>query len=121
MDSVSGLASFTGSIKTGKASSVSGSVQLYLDECEEVHVSTMSGFIAFDLGTIPKTLQVDTTSGNVDITIPKDASCTVKLDAMSGKLYMNESTVSSRQLTLGEGTSRFDIDSMSGSVYIHTK
>ncbi len=121
VDSVSGLASLTGTARKVKTSSVSGSIQLWLDDSREVRVNTMSGSVSIDFVTVPKELQVDTTSGNASISLPKDASCNIKLDAMSGKLYLNEEPVGSRQITLGEGAANIDIDSMSGSVYIITK
>ncbi len=121
MDSVSALLSMTGAAKKVKSSSVSGSVQLWLDDSREVRVNTMSGHVALTFYTMPKELQVDTTSGLTTIDLPKDASCTVKLDSMSGKLLLNMEEVGSKQLTLGEGTAQFDIDSMSGDVWVLMK
>jgi|GEM_PF-274070 len=121
MDSVSALTSLTGTVKKAKASSVSGSIQLYLDDCREVNISTMSGSVTLSFAKVPKELRVDTASGDADISLSKDASCTVKLDSMSGKLLLNMENVPSKQIVLGDGEAKFDIDSMSGEVWIHTK
>ena len=121
MNSVSARLSVTGDAKKVKTSSVSGAVELTLDSCKEVRVNTMSGSVTLDFAQAPKSLQVDTTSGKTDLTLPKDASCTIDLDAMSGKLYLNDEAVSSRKITLGDGDASYDIDAMSGSVYVHTK
>ena len=40
---------------------------------------------------------------------------------MSGKLFLNDTTVGAKQLTLGDGDALFDIDTMSGNVYVYTK
>lgn len=121
MNSVSARLSVTGDAKKVKTSSVSGAVELTLDSCKEVRVNTMSGSVTLDFAQAPKSLQVDTTSGKTDLTLPKDASCTIDLDAMSGKLYLNDEAVSSKKITLGDGDASYDIDAMSGSVYVHTK
>ena len=118
MNSVSGLASLTGTAPKIKASSVSGSVQLWLNESKEVRVNTMSGHVALTFYEMPKEVHVDTTSALTSIYLPKDASCTVNLDSMSGTLLQNMQEVGSKQLILAEGEAQFDIDSMSGDVWI---
>lgn len=40
---------------------------------------------------------------------------------MSGKLYLNDKAISSKEITLGDGAAFYDIDSMGGSVYVVTK
>ena len=121
MNGVSSLLSMTGTVHKVKASSVSGSVQLWLDDNKEVRVNTMSGHVALTFYTMPKDVQVDTTSSLTSICLPKDASCTVDLDSMSGKLLLNMEEVDSKQLILGAGEAQFDIDSMSGDVWIQIK
>ena len=120
-DSVSGTIKVSGSAKKVKASSVSGEVDLTLAYPKEIKISTMSGPITLDLAAAPKDLDIDTTSGKTRLTLPQDASCTITLDAMSGKLYLNDEVVSSKEITLGNGAASYDIDSMSGSVYVITK
>ena len=122
VDTVSGKVKVVGTtVKKVRSSTVSGPIEFTVDDCKNVRVNTMSGPIVLDLARTPKELKVDTTSGEVRLTLPKDASCTIDLDAMSGKLYMNDEAVASKQITLGEGDASFDIDSMSGSVYVFTK
>lgn len=118
MDSVSALLSMTGTVGKVKTSSVSGSVQLWLDDSRELRISTMSGHIALTFYKMPKAVQVDTTSALTTIYLPEDASCTIKLDSMSGKLLQNMQEVGSKQLILGDGEAHIDIDSMSGDVWI---
>ena len=92
-----------------------------MDGCKEIRANSVSGEIALILTKTPKTLKVDTTSGEVRIALPSDASCAIHMDTMSGKLYLNDEALGAKQLTLGEGTTEFDIDTMSGNVYIRTK
>ena len=121
LDSVSGEARFSGEANKIKGSSVSGKFDFTLKDCREIKINTMSGDITLALAGTPREVQIDTTSGTTRLTLPKDASCTIRLDAMSGKLYQNEEAVPTKQLTLGDGAVEFDIDSMSGSVYVYTK
>ena len=120
-DSVSGDVKVTGAVKKVKASSVSGEVDLALMACKEIKISTMSGPITLDLADAPKDLDIDTTSGKTRLTLPKDASCRIDLDAMSGKLYLNDEAVGAKELTLGDGAADYTVDSMSASVYVYTK
>lgn len=121
IDSVSGKIKVNGDAKKIKTSSVSGPIECNLDGCKEIRANSVSGEVALILTKTPKTLKVDTTSGEVRIALPSDASCAIHMDTMSGKLYLNDEAVGAKQLTLGEGTAEFDIDTMSGNVFIRTK
>ena len=121
IDSVSGKIKVNGDAKKIKTSSVSGPIECNLDGCKEIRANSVSGEVALILTKTPKTLKVDTTSGEVQIALPSDASCAIHMDTMSGKLYLNDEAVGAKQLTFGEGTAEFDIDTMSGNVYIRTK
>ena len=121
LDSVSGKGKITGAVRKVKSSSVSGEIDLTLTTCSEIKISTMSGDVTLALAATPKELQIDTTSGKTRLTLPKDASCTIDLDTMSGKLYLNDAAVSNKMITLGDGSAVFDIDSMSGSVWVDAK
>ena len=121
LDSVSGEAQFSGEAHKIKGSSVSGKFDFTLKVCREIKISTMSGDITLALAGTPREVQIDTTSGTTRLTLPKDASCTIDIDSMSGKLYLNDETVSGKHLSLGDGTADYDFDTMSGSVYVYTK
>lgn len=120
-DSVSGPIRVSGSVQKLKASSVSGDMELTLLACRDIRTNTMSGAVTMTLTETPRELNVDITSGDTRIALPTDASCTISLDTMSGKLYLNNESVGAKQITLGDGSVSFEIDSMSGSVYIYTK
>lgn len=120
-DSVSGEAKVTGKVQKVKSSSVSGAFDFALEDCRDIRLSTMSGAMTLDLNTTPRELKISTTSGKTRLTLPQDAACVISLDATSGKLYLNEEAVTGKKLTLGDGGPSFDIDSLSGSVYVYTK
>ena len=121
LDSVSGKINVAGDMKKVKTSSVSGSIAYDLDSCRDIRANTVSGMVLLALRETPHELTIDTTSGEVTIALPTDASCTINLDTMSGKLYLNDTAIGDKRLTLGEGSAEFDINSMSGNVYIRTK
>ena len=121
IDSVSGRINVSGAARKVKVSSVSGPIECNMDECRDVRANTVSGQVTFVLRSTPKELKVDTTSGEVRLALPTDASCAIELDAMSGKLFLNDTAVGAKQLTLGDGDALFDIDTMSGNVYVYTK
>ena len=121
IDSVSGKINVAGDMKKVKTSSVSGSMAYDLDSCRDIRANTVSGMVLLALRETPHELKIDTTSGEVNIALPTDASCTINLDTMSGKLYLNDTAIADKRLTLGEGSAEFDINSMSGNVCIRTK
>ena len=121
INSVSSATTVTGIARKVKASSVSGHIELSLQDCSYVKATTISGPVTLTFDKAPRQMNVDTTSGRIGLWLPADASCTIQLDTVSGKLYLNEESVGSKQLTLGEGGAEFEIDSISGSVYVNTK
>ena len=121
IDSVSGRINVSGSARKVKVSSVSGPIECNMDECRDIRANTVSGQVTFVLRSTPKELKVYTTSGEVRLALPTEASCAIELDAMSGKLFLNDTAVGAKQLTLGDGDALFDIDTMSGNVYVYTK
>lgn len=121
VSSVSASLAASASVKKMNASSVSGPMVLELEGCDEVNANTVSGNVTLDLAAAPRSLSVDTTSGEVHITLPEDASCEIQMDSTSGKLYWNSQLVSAKKFSLGEGEALFEVSSMSGNVYVHTK
>ena len=121
INSISAPTNITAAARKVKASSVSGRMDLALENGSDVGVSTVSGPVALSFDKTPRKINVDTTSGRIDLKLPADASCAIELDTVSGKLYLNEEAVGSKQLTFGEGAAEFEVDSISGSVYVTVK
>lgn len=69
---------------------------------------------------IPSQLDLDTMSGDLDITLPSDAGFTLQMDAMTKDFSTEFDGVTQHdgQYIRGDGTCRIKIDAMSGAVVI---
>lgn len=105
---------------------------------EEIDIDTASGDIRFVgslnmldcdaasasvyavLTNIPSRLNMDTMSGNLDLTLPKDAGFTLHMDSMSGDFTSQFQTkvVNGNQVS-GDGACRINISALSGDVAIY--
>lgn len=100
VDTVSGNIAFSGSLNQLKCSSVSA-------ECD------------FVLTNHPRKMNMDTVSGDLNLTLPEDCGFSVDLDAVSGKLHSDFPTVSNGDaLIYGDGACRIDISGVSADVYL---
>ena len=97
---------------------VSGSLQLS-GEADHVSFDGVSGGMALDLLTAPQKISTDTISGSIRLNLPQDASFSVELDSVSGKLD-NEfpSTQRGDLYYCGQGGGTYQFDSVSGDVII---
>lgn len=105
---------------------------------EEIDIDTASGDIRFIgslnmlncdaasasvyavLTNVPRRLSMDMMSGNLELTLPKEAGFTLHMDAMSGDFSSQFQTkmVNGNQVT-GDGACRINISALSGDVSIH--
>ena len=117
VDSASGNIGITGNIHRAEIGSVSGAVNI-TGEVSDVHISTVSGDVKLTTYiALPKKMQVDTVSGDVEIILPDimdgfDAD----LDSVSGKMSWNDG--SGRSFTYGQGRADYDFETVSGDVKI---
>ena len=71
------------------------------------------------LSNTPSRLDMDSMSGDLDITLPGDAGFTVTLDGMTSDFSSDfETTVKNGNQVCGDGRCRINIDAMSGDVTI---
>lgn len=71
------------------------------------------------LSNTPSRLDMDTMSGDLDITLPADAGFTVTMDGMSSDFSSDfETTIKNGNQVCGDGRCRISIDAMSGDVTI---
>lgn len=71
------------------------------------------------LTNTPSRLDMDTMSGDLDITLPADAGFTISLDGMNPDFTSDfETTVKNGNHVCGDGRCRINIDAMSGDVII---
>jgi DUF4097 and DUF4098 domain-containing protein YvlB len=100
LDTASGNVHFTGSLQ-----------QL---ECDAA-----SADILLELSNVPRSLDMDTASGDLDVTLPADTGFTVTLDTLSGDFESDfDTTMRGGSYVAGNGRCRIDVDAMSGDVTI---
>ena len=118
-------------------SSASGKCEFNNCDIVEVDIDTASGDIYYVgilstldcdaasadvtavLTNFPQRINMDSASGNLDLTLPEDTGFTVELDSLSGKFQSDFDTKSnSGQYVHGNGECKIDMDGASGSIRI---
>lgn len=100
IDTASGGIRYTGTLET-------------LD-CDAASASVNAVFT-----NVPRSIDMDSASGDLDITLPSNCSFRVKMDTMSGKFNSDFPTESiNGQYSYGNGGCQIDMDSMSGDITI---
>ena len=100
LDTASGDVRFTGSLQ-----------QL---DCDAV-----SADISLELTNVPRSIDLDTASGDLDVVLPEDAGFTVTLEAMSSDFTSDfDTTMRNGSYIAGNGRCRIEVDAMSGDVTI---
>ncbi len=103
IDTVSGRCNFTGSVK-------------------KINFDSVSGGIYVDSSQFPEEIRTDTVSGGATFKIPAEGGFTAHLDSVSGDLNCNASVISNgKSRKYGDGSAKYDFDSVSGDVSIHIK
>lgn len=101
LDSASGDLEFTGCLKELDIDSVSANAKLKLDN-------------------VPDLIEMDSVSGELDITLPTDAGFTLETDALSKQMTCDfETTHNGDRILCGDGHCRIDLSGLSGKVGIH--
>ena len=100
IDTASGSLRYTGTLDTLDCDAASASVTATFDN-------------------VPKSIDMDSASGDLDITLPSDCAFRVSMDTMSGRFHSDFPTDSMNgAYTYGTGGCRIDMDSMSGDITI---
>lgn len=72
------------------------------------------------LSNVPSRMDLDTMSGDLEVTLPKDAGFTLSMDALSENFNTDfEITHKDGKLVSGDGSCRIRISALSGDVTIH--
>ena len=118
-DGASGTCVFSNcSVEALDVDTASGDVRFH-GNLGKMDCDAASANIILELINVPGNLDLDTASGDLDVTLPKDAGFTVKLDTMSGDFESDfDTTVRNGSYVAGNGRCRIDVDAMSGSVTI---
>lgn len=78
-----------------------------------------SATVVANLQNVPQSMDLDTASGNLDITLPEDAGFSVKLDAINGKFQSDfDFEKHNNRYVCGNGGCTIDVSAMSGNVHI---
>lgn len=118
-DGASGTCIFTNcTVENLDLDTASGDV-LFKGSLTQMECDAASANIILELSSIPKSLDLDTASGNLDLTLPENAGFTVTMDTMSGE-FTSDFTTTQRNgsYVAGNGRCRIDVDAMSGNVMI---
>lgn len=108
-----------GDVRYLKADTASGDLTFRLTGAEKVELESASGKVRAVCDTTPDRLEVDTASGDVELTLPKDADFRLELDTASGK-FRSEIPLAMQddEYLAGSGKGEFEISTASGDITI---
>lgn len=96
----------------------SGDVR-FVGELDMLDCDAASASVYAVLSNIPSRLDMDSMSGDLDITLPADAGFALTMDAMSSDFSSDfETTLKNGSFVCGDGGCRINIDALSGDVII---
>lgn len=105
-------------VETLDLDTASGNVH-FTGSLQQMECDAASADIVLELTNVPRSLDMDTASGDLDVTLPADAGFTVTLDTLSGDFESDfETTMRAGSYVAGNGHCRIDVDAMSGDVTI---
>lgn len=82
-------------------------------------VGAASANVTVNLQNVPDEIALDTASGSLDLTLPKEAGFTAEIDSVSGRIVSEfETTQEGKRLLCGDGACRIDVETASGEVRI---
>ena len=116
---VSGDVSLTAEADRLKVETVSGKQRLNVSVAKGVEVSSVSGDVSLTALQLPETCAIETVSGNVALSLPRNASCALRFSSISGD-FTSAVPISAtgKMYLLGGGQSDFSIDTTSGDLII---
>ncbi len=119
LDTASGVCEFENcSVNTIDLDTASGDIR-YTGTLQELECDAASASFTGVLSNVPRHLDMDTMSGDLDITLPEGCGFTVSMDAMSSDFYSDfDTNIRGKQYVHGDGGCRIDINAMSGDVTI---
>lgn len=85
----------------------------------ELDLDCVSSAIQAQLTNVPNEISSDTTSGSLELTLPKDAGFTLELETISGNFRSDFDTTKNGSIyRCGDGRCEIEVDSVSGDVTI---
>lgn len=118
-DGASGACTFTNcTVSVLDMDTASGDV-FYSGVLTKLDFDGASGELRCELTNTPSSIQLDTMSGDLDITLPASSGFTVQLDAMSSEFSSEfPTTFQNGNHVCGDGACRISVSAMSGDVTI---
>lgn len=112
-------ADFTQPLGAFSGSSTSGSFQISAAAIESFSANSISGSVSLSIEEAPKALDIQTTSGSIDLTLPEDTSFTLDYHATSGELTSDlPYATQGGKYIFGDGEVEYGISAISGDVRI---
>ena len=102
--------------------STSGDITATAVTARNVGVDTTSGKVTLELLNCPMELDVETTSGDVKLTLPADSGFRLEFDHASGDFENSDFPLSRRggSYIAGDGSAEFSVDTTSGDLHIYS-
>ena len=96
----------------------SGDVR-FLGSLNQMECDAASANVVLELSNVPKSLEMDTASGDLNVMLPENAGFTVAMETMSGN-FDSDFTTTQRNgnYVAGDGRCHIEVDAMSGDVTI---
>ena len=118
-DSASGFCVFENcQVEDLSLDSASGDIH-FSGTLDTLDCDAASADCVIDLTNVPSRIDMDTASGDLDLTLPENCGFTVSLDALSSDFSSEfPTTQSNGDHVYGDGSCRISIDAMSGDVTI---
>lgn len=96
----------------------SGDVEFY-GTLQQLDCDAASANCTIELTNVPRHIEMDTASGDLDLTLPEDCGFTVTMDAMSSDFTSEfPTTTANGKHVYGDGSCRINVDAASGDVII---
>ena len=116
---VSGDCELTGcSLTEFSAETVSGDVR-YEGALQELDFDTVSATCTAILTAVPRKIDMNAVSGDLDVTLPENAGFTLDMDSLSGRFQSNFATTESGNRKIcGDGSCKISAESVSGDIRI---
>ena len=105
-------------VETLELDTASGDVR-FTGTLTQLDCDSASANILLELNNVPKSIDLDTASGDLCVVLPEDAGFTVNMETMSGN-FKSDFTTTNRNgsYVAGNGRCRIDVDAMSGDVTV---
>ncbi len=117
VDSASGDIQFTNCVLGELGIDTASSAITYSGSLNSLEVDASSSDFTGVLENVPQSIDWDTASGDLELTLPKDTGFTAEVDSLSGELFSDFPTQHQGDRYIsGNGSCRIEISSASGSV-----